>query len=227
MAGGPDQPGPDDVRFDDVPDPDLESLSRAMAGQQGDPMLDYPGAFVSVRRMRPAEWNQPSLPFSYCFDHWQQLRDYGTASRQSFPLEAAALWVVHVVGAYEGGNGAAGAGSDDGDPCPQDADHDPDGEGWRAGITVWPPSPWVPTEEETSFVFVEVARDLSAAMGGLPVNETISHVAAHEVGHQFGLADADRHPEDHLMDAWDLAQGRSAWRWLETDIQQIRETVTP
>jgi len=225
MAGGPDQPGPDDVRFDDVPDPDLEALARAMAGKQGDPTLGYPGAFVSVRAVQPQAWNEPGLPFFYCFGDAQQLVGYGVASRQSGQLEAAPLWLVHVVGAYEAGRAGGLGRGDDADPCPHDPDHDPDGEAWMLGITVWPKSPQEP-ERETSFVFVETARDLSVT-AGLLVNDAISHATAHEVGHQFGLNQRPRDAQTHLMDSYDVFLGRAAWRWREHDIRQIRTTKTP
>ena len=221
MAGGPDQPGPDDVRFDDVPDPDLQALSRAMAGRQGDPTLDYPGAFVSVRRVRPQGWNQPDLPFVYAFASNGQFLVYVVTHQQSDVLEEQAvpsLWSVRVLGAYEPGRIAPGLA--DGDPAPgeADADDDPEADDYIAGLTDH-------IGAEYSVVFMEVVRDIAADLG-TTFDHLNAFISGHEVGHQFGLADLEGNPSVTLMDRED-AGGPDSWRWREQEIQKMRQTSLP
>ena len=217
MAGGPPQPGPDDVQFNDVPDPDLQALARAMAGQQGDSTLDYPGAFVSVRQVEPTHWNEPRVQFEYCFEDKDGAYLSTARHVQSLSHEGLnALWLANVTGAYEPGYPPEGG--DDRDPalCGFDSDNDPDEENARAGHTPY----WL-----VSLVFMEVARDL-ALEKSLMFNEVVSFITAHEVGHQFTLTDTGG-PEVHLMDSGDVEQGQAAWRWRDLDITTIRDISSP
>jgi len=219
MAGGPDQPGPDDVRFDDVPDPDLEALARAMAGKQGDPALDYPGAFVSVRPVQPASWNEPGVPFRYCFETLGAQYASGREHIQSLDEEGlASLWFANVTGEYEVGFAKQGAVPDDGDPapCEGDIDNDPDEENALMGYTFG----------GVSWVYMETIRDVATEYQVM-FNEVNTFFSAHEIGHQFQLSDRPNDPGVHLMDSADFRWGRDAWRWTEDDIKSIRTKGSP
>jgi len=222
MAGGPDQPGPDDVRFDDVPDPDLEALARAMAGKQGDPTLGYPGAFVSVRPAQPASWNEAALPFKYCFVDVADRVVSVEAHVESLNVEGlASLWFANATGAYEVGYYKAGGNDGDSPPCDDDADLDPDVERiGRLGDTADVQG------RETSVVYMETARDY-AASNALMFNEVVSFVTAHEIGHQFELPHRPNDAALNLMDPSDIKLGQVAWRWKEDDIKTIRTTDSP
>jgi len=240
-AGHPER----DVATENVPQPDLEALEQAMAEVFVE-VRDAAGDYVMPDGSTITVINDDRTPTIYCFPppppgepemyHFVQ---YAIHVNESWEVERRLgrpvyLWLARAVGAYEPGPVVGGGGTETGaDPCSTDGDLDPDGEmGAVLGLTPGDPdSPGNNLEPESSFVFFEVVRDQAADhLGGGDQNvaNLYAAVVAHEIGHQFELADEPGDPSPNLMDSNPAAHmQRQGWIWSDTDKVEVRRIDSP